>query len=92
MFKKIICVLAFVGLFDVYFSLVLSQRWEWAGYETLQRLLWSESYNFYRLCAYGGGLLLVLMSIPFSKANADDWKSRDYSGQFKPESDDEKEQ
>ena len=37
MFKKIICVLAFVGLFDVYFSLVLSQRWEWAGYETLQR-------------------------------------------------------
>ena len=35
MFKKIICVLAFVGLFDVYFSLVLSQRWEWAGYETL---------------------------------------------------------
>lgn len=27
-----------------------------------------------------------------SKANADDWKSVDYSGQFKPESDDEKKQ
>ena len=91
MFKKIVCVLAFVGLFDLYFSLVLSQRWEWAGYETLDRLLWSESYSFYRLCAYGGGLLLVLMSMLFSKANADDWKSRDYSGQFKPKADGEKE-
>ena len=33
MFMKLFYVVAFVAIFDIYFSLVLSQKWDWAGYE-----------------------------------------------------------
>ena len=39
MFKKLFYVVAFVAICDIHLSLVLSQEWDWAGYEFLTRWL-----------------------------------------------------
>jgi hypothetical protein len=72
MFKKLFYVFAFVALFDIYFSLVLSQKWDWAGYDVLTNWLRKldelrggrffgkvdRGYRFCRLCAYGAALVV----------------------------------
>ena len=77
MFKKLFYVFAFVAIFDIYFSLVLSQEWDWAGYEVLTRWLRridelrvgglfgnvDRGYGICRLCAYGIALLLGSWSV-----------------------------
>ena len=77
MFKKLFYVVAFVAIFDIYFSLVLSQKWDWAGYEVLTRWLRKidevrggsffgnvdRGYGFCRLCAYGVALFLGSLSV-----------------------------
>ena len=77
MFKKLFYVFAFVAIFDIYFSLVLSQEWDWAGYEVLTRWLRridelrvgglfgnvDRGYGFCRLCAYGIALFLGSLSV-----------------------------
>ena len=77
MFKKLFYVFAFVAIFDIYFSLVLGQEWDWAGYEVLTRWLRridelrvgglfgnvDRGYGFCRLCAYGFALLLGSLSV-----------------------------
>ena len=77
MFKKLFYVVAFVAVFDIYFSLVLSQEWDWAGYEVLTRWLRKidearagrlfgnadRGYGFCRLCAYGIALFLGSLSV-----------------------------
>ena len=77
MFKKLFYVVAFVATFDIYFSLVLSQEWDWAGYEVLTRWLRKidaarggrcfgnvdRGYGVCRLYAYGIALFLGSLSV-----------------------------
>ena len=77
MFAKLFYVVVFVAIFDIYLSLVLSQEWDWAGYEVLTRWLRKidearggrffgnvdRGYGFCRLCAYGIALFLGSLSV-----------------------------